>query len=225
MPERLKTQIIVDTIKEFGQEIELIHLNPINEMKDGIVYIYTGIAKIYGISEKGLKINTDLIFQGEIFTVQNGNYQSRDNFYLEGLKYSQIYFLQKEQLSPLEESFLPEVQMKSYNERLKRIHQQKLRNYDLKLHERIFYLLFDFCLIFGKYAGDYYVMPNYFTHDDLSNLLRNCRQNITSCLNDLKRDGIIQYNRKEIKIEKTIFEEKRVKYLSELRKNKEAIPC
>jgi len=225
MPERLKTQIILDSIKELGQEIESIHLNPPKDMKDGIVYVYTGIAKIYGISEKGQKIITDLIFQGEIFTVQNGNYQSRDNFYLEGLKYSQIYFLQKEQLSPLEHSFLPEVQIKSYNERLKRTHQQILRNYDLKLHERIFYLLFDFCLIFGKYTGDYYVMPNYFKHDDLSNLLRNCRQNITSCLNDLKRDGIIQYNRQEIKIEKTIFEEKRIKYLSELRKIKEAIPC
>jgi hypothetical protein len=224
MPERLKTQGILDSIKEFGQEIESIHLNPPNDIKDGIVYIYTGIAKIYGISEKGQKINTDLIFKGELFTVRNGNYQSRDNFYLEGLKYSQIYFLQKERLSPLEQSFLPEVQMKFYNERLKRTHQQKLRNFDLKLHERTFYLLFDFCLIFGKYAGGYYVMPNYFTHDDLSNLLRSCRQNITSCLNDLKRDGMIEYDRKEIKIEKTIFEEKKINYLSELRKNKEAMP-
>jgi hypothetical protein len=35
---------------------------------------------------------------------------------------------------------------------------------------------------------------------------------------------MIEYDRKEIKIEKTIFEEKKINYLSELRKNKEAMP-
>ncbi|AFL85164.1 cAMP-binding protein [Belliella baltica DSM 15883] len=220
MPEKLKLHLIVDSIKECGNEINLIHLNPDKEISEGLAYVQEGIAKIYGINEKGLKINTDLVFQGEIFLVQNGNYQSRDNFYLEGLKYSKIFFLPLDHLSSIQKEFLPEIQMKFYNERLKRIHQQKVRNYDLELHERVFYLLFDFCLIFGKASDAYYSMPNFFTHDELSNILRNCRQNITACLNELKRDGIIQYNRKEIKIEKTIFEEKKVKYLSGLKKTK-----
>lgn len=225
MPEKFKLQLLKDTILEYGQEIKLLHLNPTSDIKEGIVLVQKGIAKIYGINEKGMKINTDLIFQGEIFMHQNGNYQSRDHFYLEELKYSQLLFIPIDQLSPYELEFLPEIQLRCYNERLKRIHQQKVRNYDLELHDRIFYLLFDFCLLFGKKSGDFYVMPNYFTHDELSNMLRNCRQNITSCLNELKRDGIIQYNRREIKIEKSIFEEKQVKYLSGLRKNKELLSC
>lgn len=225
MSENFKLQLIVDTIKESGYGLMTIHLNPENEVKEGILYIDSGIAKIYGINEKGLKINTDLIFQGEIYTVQNGNYQSRDNFYLECLKYTKAYFLPLEHLTSIQKEILTAIQLKNYNERLKRIHQQKVRNYDLELHERIFYLLFDFCLIFGSCIGDYYVMPNYFTHDDLANMLRNCRQNITSCMNNLKRDGIIQYNRKEIKIERVLFEEKRIKYLTELKRNKDTITC
>ncbi|MFD2034532.1 Crp/Fnr family transcriptional regulator [Belliella marina] len=225
MPEKLKINLVLDSIYEFGSEIDQIHLNPEKEISEGLVYVQEGIAKIYGINEKGLKINTDLIFQGEIFTVQNGNYQSRDNFYLEGLKFSKVIFLPSKYLSSIQRGILPEIQVKFYNERLKRIHQQKVRNYDLELHERIFYLLFDFCMIFGTDSGDYYTMPNYFTHDELSNILRNCRQNITACLNDLKREGIILYNRKEIKIEKSIFEEKKVKYLSGLRKNKKSATC
>ncbi|GAB2629615.1 Crp/Fnr family transcriptional regulator [Belliella aquatica] len=225
MPEQFKFQLLVRTIVEIGHQIKSIHLNQQNEIKEGIVFVESGIAKIYGINEKGIKINTDLIFEGEIFRVQNGNYLSRDNFYLEGLKYSRLIYIETEQLSSYEMEFLPEILMKCFNERLKRIHQQKVRNYDLDLQERIFYLLFDFCLIFGKQSGSHITMPNYFTHDDLSNMLRTCRQNITSCLNVLKRDGIIKYDRKEIKIERSIFEEKKVKYLSQIKKNKVLVPC
>lgn len=225
MVEQLKIQLLIRTLFDNGHQIKSIHLNPQNEIKEGVVFVQSGIAKIYGINEKGIKINTDLIFEGEIFRVQNGNYLSRDHFYLEGLKYSKLIYIEINQLSSYEMKFLDDFLMRCYNERLKRIHQQKVRNYDLDLQERIFYLLFDFCLIFGRQTNSYITMPNYFTHDDLSNMLRTCRQNITSCLNILKRDGIIQYDRKEIKIEGSIFEEKKVRYLSQIKKHKVLVTC
>lgn len=208
MKDQFKIRLLIKTIVENGHKIKSIHLNPLNEIKKGVVFVESGLAKIYGINEKGIKINTDLIFEGEIFIVQNGNYLSRDNFYLEELKFSNLIYLDMENLSSYELEFLVEFQMICYNERLKRIHQQKVRNFDLPLQDRIFYFLFDFCKIFGKHRGNYMVMPNYFTHNDLSDQLKTCRQNTTSCLNVLKHDEIILYNRKEIKIEQTIFDKK-----------------
>lgn len=47
-----------------------------------------------------------------------------------------------ENLSSSETEFLVEFQVICYNERLKRIHQQKVLNLDLTLQERIFSLIF-----------------------------------------------------------------------------------
>lgn len=43
-------------------------------------------------------------------------------------------------------------------------------------------------------------LPNYLTHQDIASLICSTRQTVTSLLNTLKSDGIIEYSRKEIRV-------------------------
>lgn len=210
---------LTDIVKSYGSEISSIHLSPEHVFREGIIYVKEGIAKIYGLSEKGHKVLTEFIHQGEIFPVNNSMYETIDNFFLEGLKYTRMFFIKNVQIPSSQQLIVNEIKATFYMERLKRIHQQNVRNYDLGLRERLLYFLFDLCLIYGKHMGNRYIMPNYFTHEDLSFILKNCRQNVTSCLNKLKREGIIFYNRKEVMIEKYVFEERRITDFSAINKS------
>jgi len=171
------------------------------------LFVKTGLAKIFGVTDKGVHINADLIFENELFWVNPANYQSRDAFFIEPMRHSKLLFLPISLLSEQEIASLPFIMMNFYRERLKRIHQQKIRNYDLELKERVFFLLFDFCLIYGTPGHSHYSMPNFFTHEDLASMLRNCRQNITASFNELKKEGRLNYDRRKIFFEKQLFEQ------------------
>lgn len=179
-----------------GKEISCLQLNPVQQ--EGLILVKTGLSKIYGVTEKGIHINTDLIFERELFWVNEENYRSENPFFIEPMRHSILLFIPTSVLPEYELRLLPMLMMKFYRERLKRIHQQKIRNYDLDLKERLFCLLSDFCFIYGKRLGAGYAMPNFFTHEDLANMLRNCRQNVTASLNELKKDGSLNYDRKRI---------------------------
>jgi hypothetical protein len=197
---------VLELMTMIGRKVDKIQLNPYLEYSPELIWVRTGIAKIFAINESGLKVNTDLIFKGELFLAQQNNYKSTDLFFLENLKYSEVYSLPLHFLNHTQLHYLPWLMMDYYNQRLQRIHQQKVKNYDLDMSERIFYLLSDFCLIYGQNTGVYYSMPNFFTHEDLASILRTCRQTITSSLSNLKRKKKLFYNRKEIRFEKSIFE-------------------
>ncbi|PRY90778.1 Crp/Fnr family transcriptional regulator [Mongoliibacter ruber] len=197
---------LIELIISAGQKIDIIQLNPIPESSSKLVLVKKGIAKIFAFNDSGLKVNTDLIFEGELFLLSKDNYQCQDLFFLETLKYSEMYCVPLSYLSQDQSVILHNKLMKCYNNRLRRIHQQKVKNHDLTLIDRLFYLLVDFCRIYGLKSTDYYLMPNFFTHEELASMLKTCRQNITSCLNELKKSGLLFYNRKEIRFEKGIFE-------------------
>lgn len=183
-----------------GTCLKLLQLNPF--VQEGLVWVESGLAKIYGTNEKGLKVNTDLIFEQEFFWCNVENYQSNDLFFLECMKNSKLRFLPIHKLDDSEKETIPALMFEFYQNRLRRIHQQKVKNFDLELEERVFFLLFDFSLLYGKETLSHVTFPNFFTHDDLASILKNCRQNITACLNELKKKGVISYNRKEIVIDK-----------------------
>jgi CRP-like cAMP-binding protein len=206
---------IKSVIETHGERIEKIKLNPFDQA--GIVWVKEGLAKIYGINEKGIKINTDLIFESECYWVKEDNYLTEDQFYLQAMKFSNLVFIPETIFDEYSINLLSRCMNSFLTKRLRRIHQQKVKNFDLELEERIFFLLLDFCSIFGREYGDFYSMPNFFTHDDLSNILKNCRQNITTCLNEMKRRRVIHYDRKEIKFEKAIFEKYKLEYQTSLK--------
>lgn len=197
-------------LQKEGECVQVLQLNPFT--CEGLAWVESGLAKIYGTNEKGLKVNTDLIFEKEFVWLTPENYQSNDLFFLECMKNSKLRFLPIHKLDSSEKEAIPMLMLDFYQDRLRRIHQQKVKNFDLELEERVFFLLFDFSLLYGKESYSHISLPNFFTHDDLASILKNCRQNITACLNDLKKKGIISYNRKEIIISKEQHEQAIKKY-------------
>jgi len=197
-------------LQKEGEYEQVIQLNPLT--CEGLAWVESGLAKIYGSNEKGLKVNTDLIFEQEFVWLSAENYQSNDLFFLECMKNSKLRFLPIHKLDSSEKEAIPWLMFEFYQDRLRRIHQQKVKNFDLELEERVFFLLFDFSLLYGKESYSHISFPNFFTHDDLASILKNCRQNITACLNELKKKGIISYNRKEIIIAKDTHEQAIRKY-------------
>ncbi|UJP63444.1 Crp/Fnr family transcriptional regulator [Mongoliitalea daihaiensis] len=197
-------------LQKEGECVQVLPLNPLT--CEGLAWVESGLAKIYGTNEKGLKVNTDLIFEQEFVWLTAENYQSNDLFFLECMKNSKLRFLPINKLDTSEREAIPSLMLEFYQDRLRRIHQQKVKNFDLELQERVFFLLFDFSLLYGKESYSHVSIPNFFTHDDLASILKNCRQNITACLNDLKKKGIISYTRKEITISKDHHEQAMRKY-------------
>jgi CRP/FNR family transcriptional regulator, cyclic AMP receptor protein len=53
----------------------------------------------------------------------------------------------------------------------------------------------------------YISLPNYLTHQDIASLICSTRQTVTSLLNTLKSEGIINYSRKEIKVKISALED------------------
>jgi CRP/FNR family cyclic AMP-dependent transcriptional regulator len=48
-------------------------------------------------------------------------------------------------------------------------------------------------------------LPNYLTHNDIASLICSTRQTVTSLLNTLKAEGVVEYSRKEIKVKSGSF--------------------
>ncbi|EIM78881.1 Crp/Fnr family transcriptional regulator [Nitritalea halalkaliphila LW7] len=196
---REETAKILHThLLETGQAVERMPLNS-PQVVEGLLYVPTGIAKIYGVNDRGLTINTDLLFTSEWFLLEADSYLSSDQFFLEPLRHSSLQFLPLEGLSLKRES----LQVFCYpftKARLRRIHQQKVRNHDFALEARLQFLLADFMKYYGEKKGEFMHMPAYFRHEDLASMLKTSRQNLTTTLSKLKASGTLRYCRKEFVI-------------------------
>lgn len=130
---------LTDLIESAGQKVDILQLNPNNDICPSLVWVKKGIAKIFAINDRGVKVNTDLIFEGEFYLISKDNYHCQDLFFLETLKYSDMYQIPMSYLNPSQSIGLSEKLMTCYNQRLQRIHQQKVKNHDMELMDRVFF--------------------------------------------------------------------------------------
>lgn len=83
--------------------------------------------------------------------------------------------------------------------RLRRI-ENKLENIMFKdAKTRIFDFLEEFAQDFGQKKNDILIVNNPLTNSDIASLTFTSRQTVSSVFNDLKREGIIDYNNQQIK--------------------------
>ncbi|MGY6558238.1 MAG: Crp/Fnr family transcriptional regulator [Nitritalea sp.] len=195
--------LLHEKLLETGQEIDRLALNS-PQLVEGLLFVSRGIAKIYGLNDGGLTVNTDLLFTSEWYFVETDNYLSRDQFFIEPLRHSTLQFLPLEAV-PLSREKLYSFCYPYTKARLRRIHQQKVRNHDFALEARLLILLADFMHYYGEQKGEYMHMPAYFRHEDLASMLKTSRQNLTSTLSKLKAAGTLSYCRKEFVIPHTNF--------------------
>lgn len=57
----------------------------------------------------------------------------------------------------------------------------------------------------GNKIGDKIVMLNFLTHSDIANVISASRQSVTILLNELREDGLLIYNRKQIELSNSVY--------------------
>ena len=50
----------------------------------------------------------------------------------------------------------------------------------------------------GENTPEGFCIPNYLTHEDIANLIGSTRQTVTTMINELEADGVLQYSRHQI---------------------------
>lgn len=67
---------------------------------------------------------------------------------------------------------------------------------DIPSHQRVYDFLYHHLLRFGEQIGYEYVIRDPLTHQEISEYVGCSRQTVTTSMNDLRREGIIDFNRK-----------------------------
>lgn len=57
----------------------------------------------------------------------------------------------------------------------------------------------------GNKVGDRVVLFNFLTHSDIANVISASRQSVTILLNELREDGLLFYNRKQIELSNSVY--------------------
>lgn len=57
----------------------------------------------------------------------------------------------------------------------------------------------------GNKIGDRVVLLNFLTHSDIANVISASRQSVTILLNELREDGLLFYNRKQIELSNSVY--------------------
>ncbi|HSC40544.1 MAG TPA: Crp/Fnr family transcriptional regulator, partial [Chitinophagaceae bacterium] len=50
----------------------------------------------------------------------------------------------------------------------------------------------------GEATGDKAILPNFMTHEDIAHLIGSSRQTVTTLINELEQEGLLQFSRQQV---------------------------
>ncbi|MCH7658998.1 MAG: Crp/Fnr family transcriptional regulator [Bacteroidetes bacterium] len=172
-----------------------------DEQSDTIYFLKEGKVKISRISEDGRTTTLQLIGPGEIFGESAILGQERHENFAEVVEDAVICTLSKDLLSEMMERNpgLNRSVTKFIGFRIRKI---EARMEDLvfkNARERVITFLKRYISTFGKKLVDGIMVRPFLTHQEIADLTATTRQTVNAILNDLVREGKIQYTRRFIK--------------------------
>lgn len=172
-----------------------------DEQSDTIYFLKEGKVKISRISEDGRTTTLQLIGPGEIFGESAILGQERHENFAEVVEDAVICTLSKDLLSEMMERNpgLNRSVTKFIGFRIRKI---EARMEDLVFkdaRERVITFLKRYISTFGKKLVDGIMVRPFLTHQEIADLTATTRQTVNAILNDLVREGKIQYTRRFIK--------------------------
>ena len=172
-----------------------------DEQSDTIYFLKEGKVKISRISEDGRTTTLQLIGHGEIFGESAILGQERHENFAEVVEDAVICTLSKDLLSEMMERNpgLNRSVTKFIGFRIRKI---EARMEDLvfkNARERVITFLKRYISTFGKKLVDGIMVRPFLTHQEIADLTATTRQTVNAILNDLVREGKIQYTRRFIK--------------------------
>jgi CRP/FNR family cyclic AMP-dependent transcriptional regulator len=172
-------------------------------------YVYLlkeGVIKIAMMNEDGKEFIKYLIKPGNLFgeIPLLGDVENSEEYGV-ALEDSTVCFMDTEKMKQwmLENADLRTEIFKQIGTRIKKVENRLLSMFFKDAPSRIREFIADFVKEFGKESPDGYEAKNFLTHEDIAKLTATSRQTVSTTMNELREQGLIEYNTKIIKIPKT----------------------
>lgn len=173
-----------------------------NDSSDEAYVVESGRARIYKLTPEGKEITFQIVNPGEGLGLAELFINSRRVRYAQAMCKTTLWVMKKEQLF---EHFFSSKEL--CLNLLWILHQQVLRYQNifedlaiLPVRDRIIKFLVRLCKDQGKTVQDYTVIDFPITHEEIAQLVGSSRQTVTFILNELRKEGILTWERKQIKI-------------------------
>ena len=174
------------------------------EMQNKYVYLLKeGFVKIAVTNEEGKEVIKYLVKPGDLFgeIALLGMPESNEDYAM-ALENSVVYFADVEQVKRWMHEYA-ELRINIYKqlgERIRKAEDRFLSFIFKDAHARISSFLSELASEFGKLTKEGYEIKNFLTHDDIAKLTDTSRQTVSSTLNELRDQNLIEYNNEVIQI-------------------------
>ncbi len=191
-----------------AKKSEVLYFN--EEIGDRIYFLKKGMIKIVEHNDAGDEIIKEIIQKGDLFgelALESGQ-ESRDSAIAMSSEVWVCSFKTEDFENILSKN--PGLAMKYFKFiglKLKKL-ESKYSNLVFKdVKSRLIGFLKDWAISEGNKSGQYIVIPNYLTHQDIASMVCSTRQTITQILGELEHQGLVVYDRKEIRINELLTKE------------------
>lgn len=174
----------------------------INDPADNGYVVESGRVRTYKLTPEGKEVIFNIINPGEVLGLAEVLLNCRRKRYAETMCKTTLWVMSKEQLFKL---FYSNNDLCFKNQWI--LTQQLLRYQNivedlavLPVHDRVVKLLVRLCKERGKQMEDCTVIDFPITHEEIAQMIGSSRQTVTYILNKLRKEGILSWERKRIKI-------------------------
>ena len=164
--------------------------------------VESGRVRIYKLTPEGKEITFNIINPGEILGLAEVLLGCPRKRYAETMCETSLWVMNKKQLFKL---FYSDIDLCFVN--LWILTQQLLRYQNvvedlavLPVRERVIKLLVRLCKELGKQQDGYTIIDFPITHEEIAQMVGSTRQTVTIILNELKKEGILSWEQRKIKV-------------------------
>ncbi|MEM1122387.1 MAG: Crp/Fnr family transcriptional regulator, partial [Bacteroidota bacterium] len=164
-----------------------------------VYFIKSGKVKVTDVSDKGRRVSSGYYKAGAFINLEVLKQTSQKKMTaISKSKNTEVVVIHKQDFL-LKLSLVTELQQHVFNQLLadkveteRRIH----RILDIKSGQRVYDFFYAHVQKFGERIGYEYVVREPLTHQEIAEYIGTSRQTVTTSMNELKRKGILHFNRK-----------------------------
>jgi CRP-like cAMP-binding protein len=178
------------------------HIYMTDDDADRVFFIHEGAVKIMGYAENGTEIVKALLHEGEIFGELAVFGEDKRSDYAIAAEKTEICVLERDQVSDLmtDVSGFRKYMMKMMGKKVI-YSQQRMEALLFKdARTRIMDFIVEQANKHGRRRGGVAYVKNHLTHQEIASYTGTSRQTVTTILNDLRNEGLIDFNRREFSI-------------------------
>jgi CRP/FNR family transcriptional regulator len=170
--------------------------------KNKVFIVKTGQVELYHLSPEGKKVIIERLLPGSVFG--DLGTEGETELFVEATTDSFVCSLNKDKFFALISQYpeLSEKLMKQLFQRLMQVEKRMSSVASDSAVQRIVKLLLN---LGKKKADDYMEVSDRFTHEELAQMLGISRQTVTTLINQLEKNGLIQRNGKAIRFNPTLL--------------------